>query len=686
MTVEVVSGGLKVGERFVPVISGAVHYWRHERELWKPILRKVKGMGFEMVETYIPWSVHETARSEFDFGDSDPSKDIDAYLALCKEMDLLVMVRPGPHINSELTYFGYPERVLADPKCQSVSATGTPIFIPTPPRMFPAPSYASEKFFKEVEVWYDAICPILEKHLFPQGNLVAIQVDNEMSLFFHDHPFDYDYSPGSAKLYCKFLENTHGEVEHLNEVYGTKYSSFSQVPMPRKFEAKSKSGLPYYLDWACFKEYYIISSLKRLALMLKEKGIRGIPVFHNYPTGDPASPFNMVETERSIDIQGIDMYPTRREYVTIKHGCLHASGASRLPFIPEFSSGCWPWFRPISLDDQRFTTLAAWMHGIKAMNFYMLVERERWYGSPVTRDGRIRDDYYEFFKDFVSAIKQSGLSQLELAADIMLLHVRDYGRLQNLTSLFDPISPLILKTLGASAEHICREDTFGFKAPIQIEHDKVFNCWLKGLTSSRYPFILGDTEMDVGTLSKCKVIIVPTFEFLGQRVQEKLAEYAREGGVLIIGPTLPELDDRMRRSETLKEAMEEKIGGLNGMGDVYSAGKGRIVSMMEECRADAEFLQKLVETVDDIAGLAGIKRSFPPTSPGVETSFHFAPDNKESGVLFIANPTGKKKNTTIETKPDITLQDLFSSEKITSGNSIEVSIEPWSIRMFEVKA
>ena len=29
------------------------------------------------------------------------------------------------------------------------------------------------------------------------------------------------------------------------------------------------------------------------------------------------------------------------------------------------------------------------MNGIKAFNFYMLVERERWQGSPITRHGEL---------------------------------------------------------------------------------------------------------------------------------------------------------------------------------------------------------------------------------------------------------------------------------------------------------
>jgi len=46
----------------VSFFSGSFHYWRIEADLWSPILERVKGMGFDIIETYMPWSVHELDR------------------------------------------------------------------------------------------------------------------------------------------------------------------------------------------------------------------------------------------------------------------------------------------------------------------------------------------------------------------------------------------------------------------------------------------------------------------------------------------------------------------------------------------------------------------------------------------------------------------------------------------------
>ena len=47
-----------------------------------------------MLETYIPWSVHETSPGVFDWGETDARKDVEAFMRLCEERELWLLVRP----------------------------------------------------------------------------------------------------------------------------------------------------------------------------------------------------------------------------------------------------------------------------------------------------------------------------------------------------------------------------------------------------------------------------------------------------------------------------------------------------------------------------------------------------------------------------------------------------------------
>lgn len=56
----------------IKIISGAVHYFRIINDHWKDSLLKLKEMGCNTVETYIPWNYHEKHQGQFNFsGDRD---------------------------------------------------------------------------------------------------------------------------------------------------------------------------------------------------------------------------------------------------------------------------------------------------------------------------------------------------------------------------------------------------------------------------------------------------------------------------------------------------------------------------------------------------------------------------------------------------------------------------------------
>ena len=47
------------------IISGAIHYFRVVPEYWRDRLEKLKAMGCNTVETYIPWNFHEPEKGKF---------------------------------------------------------------------------------------------------------------------------------------------------------------------------------------------------------------------------------------------------------------------------------------------------------------------------------------------------------------------------------------------------------------------------------------------------------------------------------------------------------------------------------------------------------------------------------------------------------------------------------------------
>src|SRR5262245_16497032 len=104
--VALVRGGIVVSERTIPLLAGSVRYSRMPPESSLAGLEALLSLGLKLVDTYIPWGVHEQLPGQFDFGERDPRLDVVKFLRLAEELGLYAIVRPGPHINAELTHFG----------------------------------------------------------------------------------------------------------------------------------------------------------------------------------------------------------------------------------------------------------------------------------------------------------------------------------------------------------------------------------------------------------------------------------------------------------------------------------------------------------------------------------------------------------------------------------------------------
>ncbi len=552
MAVYVGEQGLYVNERFAPIYSGTVHYWRLDPARWESILRNVLALGFKMIEIYIPWGVHEIAPGEFDFGHLDPAKNLPGFLDLCRRLGIDVCVRPGPHINAELTWFGFPLRVLQDPDIGARTASGAPAIADRLPQQFPIPSYASEKFFRETEGWFDALCPVLLPYL--SAPIVACQVDNETCYFFRTDAYDLDYSHDALVLYRAMLDERYGSLAAINEAYGRSYASFEDIDPPRDFEAESRRDLPRLLDWVTFKEYLITAALKRIGLMLRQRGMT-VPLYHDVAY-QISTPIDMAALESSLDFVGTNLYANQEQYETIARRVRYQSGSQRLPFVPEFGAGLW-WFHPRTFTpaEQEFITLAGLMHGLKAINFYMLVERDRWQGSPITRDNRLRPGYADFFKRLSDFLDETGLLKSEKDCPALLLLNYDLMRYRAAASTLNSFYLGLLDLPPAFREV---EADFGFHANPALESDPGDpQSWLsrvqQHLDSVGVEFDLADTHLAPDRLARYPFVFVPTADFMDTADQHKLIAYATAGGHLIFGPVAPTLDRLMNPASPLGE-------------------------------------------------------------------------------------------------------------------------------------
>ena len=149
------------------ILSGAIHYFRVHPSDWHHSLYNLKAMGFNTVETYVPWNLHEPHPGEFDF---TGGLDLAHFLDEAAELGLWAIVRPSPFICAEWEFGGLPAWLLADRSMR--------------------PRSRDPKFLARVASYYDALMPILvPRQVMRGGNVIMMQVENEYGSYCEDKEY-----------------------------------------------------------------------------------------------------------------------------------------------------------------------------------------------------------------------------------------------------------------------------------------------------------------------------------------------------------------------------------------------------------------------------------------------------------------------------------------------------------------
>jgi len=669
LSVTLSAQGLSIDGQHIPVYSGTVHYWRLERSLWSTIFDQVQALGFRMIETYIPWGIHETAPGHYDWGQEDERKDIEAFMRMCEERGIWLLVRPGPLINAELTNFGFPEWVLQDPAVQARTALGGPHLDAAwglhPPRPFPVPSYASETFYEAVAGWFDVVCPIIARHLAPNGCIVSVQSDNETCYLFHDRAYATDYSDASVQLYHAFLMEKYGHVEALNAAYQQQYADFADVEPPRDCEVQTRADMPRHVDWVAYKEYQIRWCVARIARMLRERDITDVPLFHDvaFQYRTPLD-IGRLEADPDIDWVGVNLYRNKESYRGAVQSVRFQAGTTRLPFIPEFGCGIWSHHpRTPTPDEQAFITLSAFMHGLKAFNFYMLVERDRWQGCPITRHGTLRPEYAGFYKELLDFLNRYQFWTFQRQAPVLMMLNYDLGRYASLASTLNYAHADLY---GLPAKLFQVDLDLGLRWDVQFEADeKNWHNWLgtvvRQLHKRFVDYNLSDSHISLAYLQRYPLVYLPTVDFMDAEDQRQLLAYVQGGGHLVIGPGMPYLDPALQPCEVLGTYLSEPGTIQIGLGSLTWC--------------EQEQLEQLVATQVPLA-------EYQSSHPAIDISLH---RNDEKTLLFFANPTAQAIETTIAFQGQRTFQQVWNGAQTCHvSEQMPLELAPYSVQIWEV--
>ena len=157
----------------VPILSGAIHYFRVHPDYWLDRLQKLAACGLNTVETYVPWNLHEPKEGEFNF---EGFADLSRFIETAARVGLKVIIRPGPYICSEWEYGGFPGWLNRDRNMRLRT-------------MWPP-------YLEKVRNYFNVLLPKLTPYLLSNGGpVIAMQVENEYGSY------------GSDKEYLTYLRD-----------------------------------------------------------------------------------------------------------------------------------------------------------------------------------------------------------------------------------------------------------------------------------------------------------------------------------------------------------------------------------------------------------------------------------------------------------------------------------------------
>ena len=658
--------GLVIGGETVPLLSGSVHYFRMPRAAWRPALEALRGLGARFVDTYVPWSVHERGPGSFDFGEHDPRLDVVAFLELAGELGLKCIVRPGPHINAELTQFGIPERVLWDPSCQAQSAGGAPVVLPIPPLAFPVPSYASHAFHEEAALWLRAAAEELAPLAYPHGPIVLCQVDNEGALYFRDGIYDQDYHPDAITQYRRFLTQRYKGLGALRAAHGDAEVTFASLEPPRALTARDESTLAPHLDWAEFQEALVESALYRFRAVLDRYGLGTLPKMHNLPVAERATPLDPMRLEHVVDFISIDYYhhasePIRREIARRTTSVAARSAARDVPsFAAEMGAGFAPYFPPLTELDNQFTVLSALAYGLRGFNLYMAVERDRWIGGPVDVHGRRRPSA-DFWAALFAALERTHFHDLERKTPVHIVIPRSVDRLARVCHAFEAIPQAAFAFAGESVERAGLEGKLDPTSGATLETERFIHALERILDQERVPFSVVAGDLIDHSLREASWTIVACPGALDAQMTTRIGERLLASGRISVGPRAPERDASQRPSTGRLPNLEHPTVPL-----VLPRGPATLAELVKSTLADL-----------------GIPRL--PTEPAsVHTTLHQDAEGRPR-VLFVLNGEDAAASARALITGVQSARDALSGENVPiEDGHVLVTISPRSVRMLEL--
>ncbi|MDX8360276.1 beta-galactosidase [Cytobacillus sp. IB215316] len=548
------------GKPFV-FISADYPYYRDYPENWSDRLDKLKEAGIEVVTFYVPWRHHHLkidGKDVIDFsGETQGNRDVLSFIKLVEEKEMFAVVKPGPFIHAETDFGGLPDFVEGGKEFEAMldNEGNERKWHKNLPAAFDA------AFTNAVQDWYK-VCDetVIKPFTYPAGPVIALQILNEGLYSDGQHSvLAYDYSPSGLEYHAERLQKQFGSIDKYNDMFGSSYTSYQDIPVPRSFDIHTKENvkeiLPY-LHWAETQNRYLGDLYTNWGSAIDST----LPVFNNI---NP--PLN--------EAKGFDFWLTRvvPEHWDVSYGFTNWIGVvshDETAFLRYlllvkrdrginleenwgFSDPLYDW-RYIYHHVPFYQTVLAMGLGATGFNVYTGISTDGWTDeldsiharpypdcSPISEKGETGEKY-EALKVLVSYLKENE----QLITEGKRGHENAWG-------LYAPYS--YLASFGIEDRDF---EKLGVKAP-HSGYKAMESFMLTMLKEQREFGIVNIEAASLEELQQQGAISIVGGFFMHRAVQEKLLQYVNNGGKLFFFGEVPQYDEAMDKCDILASVITD---------------------------------------------------------------------------------------------------------------------------------
>jgi len=543
----------------VYLLTAEFPYYRLDPSQWEDRINKIKAAGIKVITCYIPWNFHEYNDNEFDFkGKSEiKRRNVKGFFELIKKKEMYIIAKPGPFICAEVQHGGIPDWLTnLHPEIVTKNHQGREVGFRQDGGLLPA--YLDKTYVFYVSRWYRKVCrEVLLPYQNPAGPLIALQVENEIPYSTSElaDPFSCGYSKGEISEYQRWLKHRYADLSKYNSLHKTSYDHWQAIFPPIEWQLTGKEDWLKYQDWVMFKDWYGAQTLKVYGRILVETGIK-VPLYHNILMLEDEAYVNYYEMAQQMWI-GVNFWPNSHpmynfdSYVAGQRRLKQLKGAQpdKAGYAPELNTA-WG-------NEQEFDFLIRYtLPYLCGTNIYPIVNgdkagtlNDRPYSNnpepypgnaPIKADGSFSPAYHSI-KNLALFLNGEGadIAAANLVAEIAIGYYPPYNYQRNYTLWGkQPKEPL--------------KKVFKDYTDMNWFMQQLMKIFVR--TNVAYSAI-DIQHLPLPELKKYKIILSAGYDYMDAKTQQKLVNYVKDGGILIMFPRTPYLNLKMQECDILRKTL-----------------------------------------------------------------------------------------------------------------------------------